>query len=93
MGEMTSDGGLPGVVRELLAELAGVDAGGLPPEASMGDLDLDSLDAGEFVVQLEAETGVRLDLREFGGDWSRLTVAELTAMIGRQHDGGARTPR
>lgn len=95
MDQFTSSDGeaLQGVVRALLADLAGSDVDDLAPDATMADLDLDSLDAGEFLVQLEGETGVRLDVRRLGEDWSRLTVAQLTTLIGRQHHRDAPDPR
>jgi acyl carrier protein len=72
------------LVRELLGELAAVDPATLRPDARVGDLGLDSLDAAELLVGLEDGLGLRFGTRTLGVDWSAMTVAELDGLVRRE---------
>jgi acyl carrier protein len=66
-------------LRELLMREFELPEEALRPEASLaGDLDLDSLDAVALEQELEAKTGVQLDLEDLKGVE---TLGDLVAML------------
>ena len=66
-------------LRELLKREFELPEEALRPEASLaGDLDLDSLDAAALELELEATTGVQLELDDLKGVE---TLGDLVAML------------
>ena len=51
-------------IAKLLAESKDMDAGDIRPEMTFADLELDSLDVAELVMNLEDELGVSVEIDE-----------------------------
>jgi acyl carrier protein len=48
----------------ILAEYKGIDASSIKPESTFQEIDLDSLDVAELVMNLEDEFGVTIELSD-----------------------------
>lgn len=48
----------------ILAEYKGIDASSIKPESTFQDIELDSLDIAELVMNLEDEFGVTIELND-----------------------------
>lgn len=64
------------IVAKLLAENKDMDAKNIRPEMSFSELDLDSLDVAELVMNLEDELGVSVEIDE-----SLITIQNLVDKV------------
>ena len=63
-------------IAKLLAESKDMDVNDITPEMSFSDLELDSLDVAELVMNLEDELGVSVEIDE-----TLKTIADLVAKV------------
>ena len=63
-------------IAKLLAETKDMDAADIKPEMSFADLELDSLDVAELVMNLEDELGVPVEIDE-----SLQTIQDLVRKV------------
>jgi len=63
-------------IAKLLAESKDMDVNDIRPDMSFSDLELDSLDVAELVMNLEDELGVAVEIDE-----SLRTIADLVAKV------------
>lgn len=71
-------------VSEILTDYKGIEAGGITPETTFVELELDSLDRVELIMNLEEKFSVQIDME------SRIeTVKDLVDIIEKQLAGGA----
>lgn len=70
-------------VAKAVSLVCDVDIGSLHPDSKVADLGIDSMDAAEIVVQVQAALGVEIDFRRVVGDWSALSLRALGAELVR----------
>jgi acyl carrier protein len=74
------------VLVRVINSTCGINRAELTPDRRVVDLAIDSVFAGEIVMQTATELGMEIDFLEILDDWSTLTLAELAAEFHRAVD-------
>ena len=63
-------------VREIIAEYKGIDASRIEPSTSFDELELDSLDVVELVMEVEEKLGITIEMSD-----KTVTIEDLVKVI------------
>jgi acyl carrier protein len=70
-------------VAKAISLVCDVEVESLHPDSGVAELDIDSMDAAEIVVQVQAALGVEIDFKRVACDWSAMSLGGLAVELVR----------